>query len=291
MNGVDVSSFQGAPATWSKEAGAIQWAAVKITELIPPTTAGGSAIEYLNPDAAADWAYLKGQGLVRVAYLFGHPSVDPTASVNWFLSQLTPLGIEDGDAVALDHEVADSVGPAAVTAWAHAVLKQLQDRLSRVPLLYTFLDFAGAGNCATLGAFPLWISDPSSPAGHPRVPAPWSTWALHQYATSGNIDRDVSSYATPAAMTAALGKTVPKPVIRKDLEMILVSVDQATVPAGTAWPGVFLMSSTGSLLHVTPTESGVNNVASYQAAGVPGPVNISFNEYLARGGTSTPKAG
>jgi lysozyme len=291
VDGVDVSSFQGAPATWSAEAGAIQWAAVKITELIPPTHAGGSVIQYLNPDAAADWAYLKSKGLVRVAYMFGHPSVDPTASVDWFLSQLTPLGIAAGDAVALDHEVADSVGPAAVSAWAVTVLKQLQARLGRIPLLYTFLDFAGEGNCAGLGGYPLWISDPSSPAGHPRVPAPWSTWALHQYATTGNIDRDVSSYATPAAMTAALGKRAPKPAIRKDIEMILVEVDQATVPAGTAWPGVFLMASTGTLLHVTAAEAGVNNVASYQAAGIPGPVNISFNEYLARGGTPTPKAG
>ncbi len=97
----------------------------------------------------------------------------------------------------------------------------------------------------------------------------------------------MSSYATPAAMTAALGKVLPKPAIRKDIEMILVSVDRATVPAGTAWPGVFLMSSTGTLLHVTPAEAGVNNVKSYQAAGIPGPVDISYNEYLARGGTAS----
>jgi lysozyme len=287
--GVDVSSFQGAPATWSKEAGAIQWAAVKITELIPPTTAGGSVIRYLNPDAAADWAYLKAHGLVRVAYMFGHPSVDPTASVDWFISQLTPLGIEDGDAVALDHEVADSADPAAASAWAVSVQQQLHARLGRTPLLYTFPNFAGEGNCAGLGGYPLWISDPSSPAGHPRVPAPWSTWALHQYETTGSIDRDVSSYATPAAMIAALGKTPPKPVIRKDIEMILVEVDRATVPAGTAWPGVFLLTSAGTLAHVTGTEGGVSNVASYQAAGIPGPVNISFNEYLARGGAAIPK--
>ncbi len=40
MDGVDVSSFQGEPATWAPSAGAIQWAAVKITELIPPTAGG-----------------------------------------------------------------------------------------------------------------------------------------------------------------------------------------------------------------------------------------------------------
>jgi lysozyme len=280
---VDVSSFQGAPASWAKNAGAIQWAAVKITELEPHGTA---LIRYVNPQAAADWAYLKQQGLVRVAYLFGHPAVSAAATVSFFAGQLDALGVEDGDAVALDHETTDGLGPAAVSAWAVSALGGLRATFGRTPLIYTFLNFAAEGNCAGLGSYPLWMSDPSSPAGHPRVPAPWRTWALHQYATTGNIDRDVSSYATPAAMRAALGKgTQATQKTRKDPEMILVQVDRAGVPAGTAWPGVFLLASDGSLHHVTGPEDHVNNVESYQAAGIPGPVTISWNEYQARIGT------
>jgi lysozyme len=288
VNGVDVSSFQGEPASWAKNAGAIAWAAAKITELEPP---GSAPVRYTNPDAAADWAYLKQHGLVRVGYLFGHPSVNAAATVSYFAEQLDALGVEDGDAVALDLEVTDGLGPAAVSAWAVRVLSGLRKTFDRVPLIYTFLSFANDGNCAGLGSYPLWISDPSSPAGHPRVPAPWKTWVLHQYATSGNIDRDVSSYATPAAMRAALGKGTPKPkTTRKDPEMILVSVDRASVPAGTAWPGVFLLTSDGTLHHVTGPEGAVNNVESYQAAGIPGPVTISWNEYQARLGTSATAA-
>jgi lysozyme len=289
VNGVDVSSFQGPPAAWAKNAGAIAWAAVKITELQPP---GSAPVGYTNPDAAADWAYLKEQGKVRVAYLFGHPSVHAAATVAYFAGQLGALGVADGDAVALDHEVTDGLGPAAVSAWAGAVLAGLRTAFGRTPLIYTFLNFAGAGNCAGLGGYPLWISDPSSPAGHPRVPAPWRTWAVHQYATVGNIDRDISSYATPAAMRAALGKGQPQPkTTRKDPEMILVEVDRASVPKGAAWPGVFLLASDGDLHHVTPPEGAVNNVASYQAAGIPGPVTITYNEYLARtGAPATPPA-
>jgi lysozyme len=281
VNGVDVSSFQGEPASWAKNAGAIQWAAVKITELQPPNSAPR---RYVNPDAAADWAYLKQHGLVRVAYLFGHPSVNAAATVSFFAEQLDALGVENGDAVALDHEVSDGLGPAAVSAWAVAVLKGLHAAFGRVPLIYTFLSFATEGNCAGLGIYPLWMSDPSSAAGHPRVPAPWRTWALHQYATSGNIDRDVSSYATPAAMRAALGKGAP-PILkqtRKDPEMILVQVDRGGVPAGTAWPGVFLLASDGTLHHVTGPDDKINNVDSYKAAGIPGPVTISWPEYQAR---------
>jgi lysozyme len=280
VNGVDVSSFQGEPASWAKNAGSVQWVAVKITELQPP---GSAPVPYENPDAGADWAYLQQQNLIRVAYLFGHPSVNAAASVSFFAQKLSALGVGDGDIVALDHEVTDGLGPAAVSAWAADVLKGLRDTFGRTPLIYTFLNFAADGNCAGLGSYPLWISDPSSPAGHPRVPAPWTTWALHQYATTGNIDRDVSSYATPAAMRAALGKgTTILKTTRKDPEMILVEVDRATVPAGTAWPGVFLLTSDGGLHHVTGTQGGVNNVVSYQAAGIPGPVNISWNEYQAR---------
>jgi GH25 family lysozyme M1 (1,4-beta-N-acetylmuramidase) len=177
VNGVDVSSFQGEPATWAKNAGSIQWAAVKITELQPP---GSAPKPYENPDAAADWAYLKQHNLVRVAYMFGHPSVNAAASVSFFAEKLNALGVADGDVVALDHEVSDGLAPAAVSAWAVSVLKGLHATFGRTPLIYTFLSFATEGNCAGLGSYPLWMSDPSSPAGHPRVPAPWKTWALHQ---------------------------------------------------------------------------------------------------------------
>lgn len=288
VNGVDVSSFQGEPGTWAKSAGAIQWAAVKITELQPPASA---PVRYVNPDAGADWAYLKQQGLVRVAYLFGHPSVNAAASVSFFAEQLNALGVADGDVVALDHEVSDGIGPAAVSAWAASVLSDLRKTFGRMPLIYTFLSFANEGNCAGLGSYPLWMSDPSSAAGHPRVPAPWKTWALHQYATSGNIDRDVSFYATPAAMRAALGKGTPiLKVTRKDPEMILVQVDRGGVPGGTTWPGVFLMASDGTLHHVTGPDDNINNVHAYQAAGIPGPVTISWIEYQARLGTGAAAA-
>lgn len=70
--------------------------------------------------------------------------------------------------------------------------------------------------------------------------------------------------------------------------MILVTIDRASVPSGVAWPGVFLLTSAGQLLHVTGPEGNVNNTESYQAAGIPGPVTISYNEYLAR--TATPAA-
>jgi hypothetical protein len=201
LPGVDVSSFSGLPSNWQKAAGTISWAAVKITELEPNGT------RYVNPDAAADWKWLADNKKGRIGYLFGHPSVSASETVSFFVSQITKLGLRDSDGVALDLEVTDGKGPAEVAAWGVQVESDLHSQLGRHPLLYTFIDFAKQGNCAGLGRYPLWIADPSSPAGSPRVPAPWSTWAIHQYQLGSTIDRDVANYRTEAAMAEALGST------------------------------------------------------------------------------------
>jgi lysozyme len=203
--GVDVSSFQGPPGDWTAAAGDIVWAAVKVTELEP----GGT--RYVNPDAQADWDWLEANKKGRIGYLFGHPSVSATDTVDFFLSELNKMGLHDSDAVALDLEVSDGLGSAKVAAWAGDVQSQLKSRIDRMPLLYTFIDFATEGNCAGLEGYPLWIADPSNPPAQPQVPAPWKSWAIHQYDISGEIDRNAANYDSQPAMFTALGKPVPSP--------------------------------------------------------------------------------
>ncbi len=239
LAGVDVSSFQGPPGDWVSAAGDIVWAAVKLTELETNGT------RYVNPDAQADWDWLQAHNKGRIAYLFGHPSVSADDSVNLFLGELNKIGLVNSDAVCLDLEVTDGLGPAAVSAWGRDVQSQLKSRIDRMPVLYTFIDFATEGNCAGLGGYPLWIADPSSPAGHPVVPPPWTTWAIHQYDISGNIDRDVANYATQEEMFTALGKSDPK-------EPTLFNLGgNITAIATTRWPGgEFLVAGIGTDAHI-----------------------------------------
>src|SRR5262249_13796741 len=157
-------------------------AAVKLTEHKPD----GST--YVNPDAAADWVFLQRQGKGRVAYTFGHPGSSAAATAATFLAELERLGCRDADGLALDLQVTDGQRPPAVAAWAAGVAALITRTLQRPVLLYTFLSFAEAGNCAGLGHLPLWIADPSSTPGRPRVPAPWTAHAIHQYAITGAID-------------------------------------------------------------------------------------------------------
>jgi lysozyme len=201
LPGVDVASYQGLPGQWKGSAGAIQWAAVKLTEYEP----GGHS--YVNPDALADWEFLKAAGHGRIAYLFGHPSMPVAATVNLFTKTVSAFGgLLPGDGIMLDHETTDGRSAAQVSTWAQDVLQLLKRNLGRTPMVYTYLSFAWEGNCNGLGAYPLWISDPDSPAGRPRVPSPWKTWAIHQYSVTGGIDRDVTTWTTRKTMAAVIGK-------------------------------------------------------------------------------------
>ena len=203
LQGVDVSSFQGTPRDWEPIAGKIDFAAVKFSEL------GVNGSRFVNPDAAADWSYLKAHGKGRIAYLFGHPGASATASAALFISEARKVGLDDGDAVALDLEVTDGRTAADVSQWARDVAGLLHRDLRRKPLVYTFISFAEAGNCAGLGHYPLWIADPSSLPGHPRVPAPWRSFSIHQWKITGPIDRDVADYPDLAAMRRELGVAEP----------------------------------------------------------------------------------
>jgi GH25 family lysozyme M1 (1,4-beta-N-acetylmuramidase) len=224
QHGVDVAVFQGDPSSWAPLAGDIDWAAVKLTELEPKN------VRYVNPDAAADWDWLAQQGKGRIAYLFGHPSVSASDTVNFFVSELNSLGLKDTDGIALDLETSDGLSAADVASWAGSVLAQLASTLQRAPVLYTYIDFAAAGNCAGLGSYPLWIADPSDPAGSPRVPEPWKTWAIHQYASTDNLDRDVANYPSQAAMFAALGKRSTLPPLKN------LGGDVVSAVASARWP-------------------------------------------------------
>lgn len=246
---MDVASFQGQPAHWAGPAGDIAWAAVKFTELQP------SGHAYVNPDAAADWAFLKQRGLGRIAYMFGHPSVSVKATVIQFVAEVLTCGLEDGDGVCLDLEVTDGQPAHAVAAWAGQVMSLLQSRLGRQPLLYTYRSFAAEGNCAGLGGYPLWIADPSAPApGKPRVPVPWRTWLIHQYAISGGLDRDIAAVPAWAQVAAVLGSHRQQPArdtkgpVMRDL-------------------GGGLATATGTALAMARWDNGVTVLAGVRADG------------------------
>jgi hypothetical protein len=152
------------------------------------------------------WHELAGKR--RGAYHYAHPSNDPIREAEHFLSVVRPV---KGDVLVLDHEDADGRSAQHCAAWAQAWCAHVHTRTGIKPVVYTFLSFAWEGHCAGLGSYPLWIADPSRAMGHPRVPAPWSSWALHQYGESGGIDHDVLNGDGAAWLALASGHSSTPP--------------------------------------------------------------------------------
>jgi lysozyme len=185
---------------------------------------------YVDGNFAGWWAQLAGK--LRGAYHFAHPGNDPIVEADHFVSVVGPH-LAPGDVVVLDHESLSVTRRSVLGAralaridrritelgidratWAQQWCVRVHAKLDRAPVVYTFLSFAESGFCAELGNYPLWIADPSNSATHPRVPAPWSTWAFHQYSTAAGIDHDV--FNGDATAFRALGGQTPTPLPQED---------------------------------------------------------------------------
>jgi GH25 family lysozyme M1 (1,4-beta-N-acetylmuramidase) len=201
--GIDLSSYQPS-FDWAAEKGRISFAFIKATE--------GTRIR--DPDFAVNWREAGALGIVRGAYHFGHPKNGAAADSRAFLDTVRAHGLTAGDLIALDLEASDGLSPARVAEYARNWCADVQRATGHTPIVYTFLSFAEQGNCAGLGHYPLWIAEPSAPAGRPVVPRPWSTWKFHQYGTASvgtnTVDVNVFNGDTAALKKFANPATSPK---------------------------------------------------------------------------------
>jgi GH25 family lysozyme M1 (1,4-beta-N-acetylmuramidase) len=199
----DISSYQGpkAPELVAKH----EVLGIKATE--------GNF--FLDPDFANNWHFAEQQEKQRVAYHLLHPSINGLQQANYFLDYIDHQGgIESGDLFALDHEEFDGLEPAAVDACAKEFIDHVNSQLKCDCWVYTYINFAQSGNCASLGKSPLWIADPSNPPGRPYVPAPWTEWIAHQFGIRKGIDADLVNVSDVSALTkygALIGEPDPPP--------------------------------------------------------------------------------
>ena len=201
--GIDLSSYQPS-FDWAAEKGRISFAFAKATE--------GTTIR--DPDFATNWQNAKALGIVRGAYHFAHPKNGAATEAQAFLDTVRAHGLQAGDLLALDLETSDNLSPARVAEYARNWCADVHHATGHTPIVYTFLAFAQAGNCAGLGHYPLWIAEPSAPAGRPVVPSPWSAWKFHQYGTarvgSNTVNVDVFNGDT-AALKKFANPAAPSP--------------------------------------------------------------------------------
>lgn len=218
LPGVDVSNWNGVPKDWKQAAGRISWAAVKSTEV---ALESGRLTAFANADAPADLAFLRQSGKGVIHYLFAHPDTPAQATGQMFAARVRDLGLRDDEGIAIDLEVSNGRSPGQVAAWTQEVAAYLERELERPVIIYSFLSFIQEGNCAGLGSRMLWMADPSSAPGHPRVPKPWKTWRFHQWSISGGLDRDLANFPDLAAMKAAIGRAGAATTLLEDPVLVL----------------------------------------------------------------------
>jgi hypothetical protein len=141
----------------------------------------------------------------------------------------------------------------------------------------------------SVGRFALQVSNSTGTEGYGTHSMGGAAWGGHacpgsaraaqraEIVRRAKIIRQYGQYPAPPP---------PPPAPPKEIDMIMVQPANALVPAGTTWPGIFLLMGDGRMHHIlaganTPDGTRIGNVQCYSAAGVPGPVDITWDEYLA----------
>lgn len=175
VEGIDVSYWQGTGINWSQvKAAGKQFVFVRVAH-------------GLDADAnfAKNWAGAKQAGLMRGAYAWLSPQFDVATQANMMISAMATLQADDLPPVIDVEEVGGRTKAqiaAAVTQWVTLV----KNATGRTPIIYTnsyFWESNVASNA--FASYLLWA--PHYNVSCPRIAAPWSTWAFHQYSSTGMV--------------------------------------------------------------------------------------------------------
>lgn len=139
---------------------------------------------------------------------------------------------------------------------------------------------------SAFAGFPLQVTNSTGVMGYGTHAMGGAAWGGHTCPDLPPSHVRSAQRAEIIAEAHAIRDGVPWPPVipgavtppAKGSTMIIVQVNEAQVPKGVTWPGVFLLADDGTLHHITTTA----DVNAYKLAGVPGPVTISYQEYQAR---------
>lgn len=126
----------------------------------------------------------KNAGLLFSGYDFFHPSKDPKAQAELFLSIARP---EKGELPpVLDWESSDDVPSTVDRSRAIIWLETVEHACGKPPIIYGSPYFLQALKLtAQFKRYPLWIAHYGASA--PLIPPPWDTWAFWQITDTGNV--------------------------------------------------------------------------------------------------------
>lgn len=144
---------------------------------------------YKDPFFLKNYKAAKEAGLLVGAYHFMRPVK------NWENQFSNFMSIVGGCALdlpfCLDWEASGKITWQEEIKCAQSILDAMEARQKRKPIIYTgawyFEQFYGKGVAFGMNKYPLWISHYNSKVKSPRLPKPWTTWAIWQTTESGTV--------------------------------------------------------------------------------------------------------
>lgn len=179
LHGVDVSVYQGHIDWIAVAAAGVSFAIVKASQ------------RERDPLFAEHWNGARAVGLKVGLYHYLDPKLPVSQQLELFLE--TYRGVEGFADLppALDVEEAGrEETPDGLVTRALAWIWAIKEELDVTPIVYTYTSFAErymrTERALDLAACPLWIAHHGVEV--PRIPAPWSRWALWQHTDAGRVE-------------------------------------------------------------------------------------------------------
>jgi MYXO-CTERM domain-containing protein len=181
VEGIDVSHWDGT----------VDWTQVKGDGRVFGIAKATQGTYYEDDQFAANWAAMKGAGVIRGAYHFLDYINDPVQQADYFVNMLNQSGgLEPGDLPpVLDVEDVPESGGGYETIDLSVVLpwlERVECLTGKKPIIYSSARIMDPENPpAALAGYPLWVANYTS--GCPDLPALWSSWSFWQYSSTGSV--------------------------------------------------------------------------------------------------------
>jgi lysozyme len=182
VNGIDVSEYDDAVDWPTAKAAGIDFAFVRVSD----------GLAFPDTKFAEYWPGARAGGVMRGAYQYFEPNVDPIQQADLLLSMMGPLLPGDLPPV-LDLETADGLSTADVTAAVQVWIGEITMALGRPPIVYAGLySWPTLTGGADMTPSPLWIAQYTT-ASCPDIPDPWTQWMFWQHSDTGVVNGVTSS--------------------------------------------------------------------------------------------------
>lgn len=180
--GIDVSYWE-AGIDWNKVRGdGIRFMFAKATE--------GEG--YVDPTFDDNWRGAKSVGILRGAYHFFHPGMNPVKQADKFV-QIVKSTNDNGELPpVLDLEVTDNQANQTIIDRAKTWLDRVQQSLGKQPIIYSSPGFLKYNFSVPGGGPPLWTKDyilwiANYGVSQPSMPPGWLKWTFWQYSETGSV--------------------------------------------------------------------------------------------------------